>query len=129
MASHLPAEWMCSPWKPGVRMPVAMVSTVTVAYPFVKSRVAFATGVPFAVFSCVVRLSVPGGGLLVPEFVEERGWLLEGWFVHALNTATGVASNAATTVTCFNMTAAYPEPPSSNRATASPDRGETAPLW
>ncbi len=30
-ASHLPTEWMCSPWNPGDRMPPAMVSTVTVA--------------------------------------------------------------------------------------------------
>ena len=30
-ASHLPTEWMCSPWKPGDRMPPATVSTVTVA--------------------------------------------------------------------------------------------------
>jgi hypothetical protein len=34
---------MFRPWKPGVRMPVATVSTVTVAYPLVKSTVASAT--------------------------------------------------------------------------------------
>jgi hypothetical protein len=43
---------------------------------------------------------------------------LDDWFdVQALNTATGAVSSAAATVTCFNMTAAYPEPPSVNRAT------------
>jgi hypothetical protein len=104
---------MCSPWKPGDRIPAVVVSTVTVACPSAKSRVAFATGVPSAVFSCVVRLSVPGAGLL--EVVEELGWL-DG-DVQALNTATAAVSSAAATVTCFNMTAAYPEPPSVNRAT------------
>jgi len=59
-------------------------------------------GVPSAVFSCIVRLSVPGAGLL--EVVEELGWL-DG-DVQALNTATGAVSSAAATVTCFNMTAA-----------------------
>jgi hypothetical protein len=95
-------------------MPAVVVSTVTVACPSAKSRVAFATGVPSADFSCVVRLSVPGAGLL--EVVEELDGL-DDWFdVQALNTATGAVSRAAATVTCFNMTAAYPEPPSGNRA-------------
>ena len=30
-ASHLPTEWMCRPWKPGVSWPGAVVCTVTVA--------------------------------------------------------------------------------------------------
>jgi hypothetical protein len=54
LASHLPTAWMSSPWKPGVRMPAATVSTVTVAYPLVKSMVASATCLPSAVFICVV---------------------------------------------------------------------------
>ena len=94
-------------------MPAVMVSTVTVAYPFAKSRVAFATGVPSAVFSCVVSLSVPGGGLDVGDAVEELGWF-DG-DEHALNTATGAASRAAATVKFFNITAAYPQRPPSNR--------------
>jgi hypothetical protein len=103
-------------------MPAVLVSTVTVAYPFAKSRVAFATGVPSAVFSCVVSLSVPGGGLLVPDVVEELGWL-DG-DVQALNAATGAASRAAATVTCFNMTAAYPQlsPPNRGDRVHSPPK-------
>jgi hypothetical protein len=98
-------------------MPAVMVSTVTVAYPFAKSRVAFATRVPSAVFSCVVRLSVPGGALVVPDVVEELGWLDDD--VQALNTATGAASRAAATVKCFNITVAYPQLPPSNRGDRS----------
>jgi hypothetical protein len=52
---------MCIPWKPALRMPLSTVSTVILAKPFAKSRVALATGVPSAVLSCVVNLSVPAG--------------------------------------------------------------------
>ena len=31
LASHLPTEWMCRPWKPGVSCTGAVVFTVTVA--------------------------------------------------------------------------------------------------
>ena len=31
LASHLPTEWMCSPWKPGDSWPGLVVLTVTVA--------------------------------------------------------------------------------------------------
>src|SRR6202022_5186209 len=53
-ASHLPTAWMCIPWKPGVRIPSPIVSTVRVAKPPVKSNVAVATGLPSAVDSWAV---------------------------------------------------------------------------
>ncbi len=30
LASHLPTEWMCTPWKPGLSWPVPVVSMVIV---------------------------------------------------------------------------------------------------
>ena len=45
-ASHLPTEWMCSPWNPGVNLPDCVVCTVTVAYPSVNWISAVATVVP-----------------------------------------------------------------------------------
>src|ERR1700730_613910 len=52
--SHLPTAWMCIPWKPGVRMPSPIVSTVRVAKPPVKSNVPVAAGLPSAVDSWAV---------------------------------------------------------------------------
>ena len=57
--SHVPTAWMCRPCRPGDRIPVPMVSTVTVAYPLVKSMLASATGWPSVVFSWVVSVCAP----------------------------------------------------------------------
>src|ERR1700704_5114215 len=57
LASHLPTEWMCRPWKPGVSSPGAVVSTVTVAKPPANSMSAVATVVPSASFSWAVSFS------------------------------------------------------------------------
>src|ERR1700682_4649084 len=60
LASHLPTEWMCRPWKPGVSLPGAVVSTVTVAKPPANSMSAVATVVPSASFSWAVSFSPLG---------------------------------------------------------------------
>ena len=66
---------MCKPWKPGESTPAVTVSTVTVAYPLVKSMVASATCLPSAVFSCVVSFPAldPGEVVDVDELLK-RGW-------------------------------------------------------
>src|SRR5947207_2128908 len=102
---------MCNPWKPGERIPVAMVSTVTVAYPFAKSKFAFATGVPSAVLSCVLNRSVPGARLVVVSadlvgVVWFADWLL---LAHPLSPTAGVISKAPAIIAGLTMGAAYPQ--------------------
>src|ERR1700756_2313185 len=95
---------MCRPWKPGESTPAATVSTVTVAYPLVKSMVASATCLPSAVFSCVVTfpaLDAPG------EVVDVDGFL-EAWFEQPLIATIGITSNATAAAPCFIMNGAYP---------------------
>lgn len=94
---------MCKPWKPGESMPAATVSTVTVAYPLVKSMVASATCLPSAVFSCVVSfpaLDDPG-----EVDVDE---LLDAWFEQPFIATTGMTNKATAAATCFIINGAYP---------------------
>jgi hypothetical protein len=89
---------MWKPWKPGESIPAVTVSTVTVAYPLVKSMVASATCLPSAVFSCVVSFPAvddPGEVVVVDEF-------LEPWFAQPLIATTGITSKA-TAATGFIM--------------------------
>jgi hypothetical protein len=79
-------------------------STVTVAYPFVKSKVALATWLPSGPFNCVLILSAPGGA---PEDGEVVAWL-PFWFAHAANGAMLAVSTAAAKGTTLFMGRAYP---------------------
>src|ERR1700733_4620854 len=47
---------MCTPWKPGVSTPTAIVSIRTVAWPLVNSNSAIATCVPSGALRCVLML-------------------------------------------------------------------------
>src|SRR5262245_54542815 len=79
-----------------------------VAYPFAKSSVAFATGVPSAVFSWVLRRSVPGARLglvsgdvvVVVVVVSLADWLP---FAHPLNPIAGVTSKAPAMIAGLTM--------------------------
>lgn len=75
-----------------------MVSTVTVAYPLVKSMVASATCLPSAVFSCVVSFPAVDdpGEVVVDEFLEPS-------FEQPLIVTTGITSKATAAATCFIM--------------------------
>jgi len=95
---------MCKPWKPGESMPAATVSTVTVAYPLVKSMVASATCLPSAVLSCVVSFPV----LEDPGEVVDVDELLEAWFEQPFIAATGMTNKATAAATCFIINGAYP---------------------
>jgi len=111
LASHLPTEWMCIPWLPGDRIPPATVSTVTVAYPFAKSIVALATGLPSADFNSVVMVCAAGAAELVVEDVVVVVCSLLVWLaLQPANTATGAASSATAAVARFNIGSVYPEP-------------------
>src|SRR5262245_43757329 len=83
---------------------------VMVAYPFAKSSVAFATGVPSAVLSWVLRRSVPGArlGLVSGEVVgvaSVADWLP---FAHPLSPIAGVMSKALAMIAGLSIGAAYP---------------------
>jgi hypothetical protein len=104
LASHLPTEWMCMPWLPGDRTPPATVSTVTVAYPFAKSIVALATGLPAGDFNSALMVCAPA--LVVVVLVCS----LVVWLAQPANTAMGVASRAAAAVVRFNINPGYPKP-------------------
>jgi hypothetical protein len=80
-----------------------MVSTVTVAYPLVKSMVASATCLPSAVFSCVVSFPAVDdpGEVVVDEFLEPS-------FEQPLIVTTGITSKATAAATCFIMNRTYP---------------------
>ena len=58
---------MCRPWKPGVSLPGAVVSTVTVAKPPANSMSAVATVVPSASFQLGGQLLAAGGSALDPR--------------------------------------------------------------
>lgn len=84
-------------------MPAATVSTVTVAYPLVKSMVALATCLPSAVFSCVVSFPALD---VADEVVDVEGFF-EAWFEQPLNATTGITSAATAAAMCFIMNGAY----------------------
>ena len=109
---------MCKPWKPGESTPAATVSTVTVAYPFVKSIVASATCFPSAVFSCVV--SVPAAE--DPGEVVDVGELLEAWLAQPFIATTGMTNKATAAATCFIINGAYPRDVRRKQAFAAPQR-------
>lgn len=102
--SHVPTAWMCRPCKPGERIPVPMVSTVTVAYPLVKSIVASATGSPSVDFSWVVSVCAPDAD---PEVVVVDE-LSEDSFAQPLKMVTGAANKAMAAVACLIMRRTYP---------------------
>src|SRR3954467_3041103 len=124
LASHLPTEWMCRPWNPGVNLPGAVVSTVTVAKPPVNSMSAVATAVPSASFSWAVSFSpLAAGPAPSPPSVSlgdadgdgepvQTGGVVPGEVagcsgaLHALNATTGLATAAATATTGRANTAA-----------------------
>jgi len=84
---------------------VPTVSTVTVAYPLVKSIVASATGSPSVVFSCVVSVCAPDAD---PDVVDVDESLSPDSFAQPLKMVTGAAIRAMATVTCFIMRADVP---------------------
>lgn len=90
-------------------MPPATVSTVTVAKPFAKSKVALATSRPSAALSAVVTLSVPDGAAVPDDdddVVSSPACLL---FPQALSSATGAARRAAATIVmCLGMVPRVP---------------------
>src|SRR6478672_277864 len=73
LASHLPTEWMCSPWNPGASLPLAVVCTVSVAKPPVNSMSAVATVVPSVSFSPLGSAEVVGAGPSSPADAEGDG--------------------------------------------------------
>src|SRR5262245_39955045 len=111
---------MCRPWKPGVSLPDAVVSTVMVAKPPVKSMSAVATVVPSAIFSWAVSFSpVAAWPVACPPSVPPPAGVGEGepvhtdgvvpgevatgsFGLHALNATTGTAKKAAA-ATDFSM--------------------------
>src|SRR5689334_4590518 len=120
LASHLPTEWMCRPWNPGVSLPGVVVSTVTVAKPPANSMSAVATVVPSGDFSWAVSFSPLGAGLSpvepwvsladadgAGEPVQTEG-VVPGEVagcsgaLHALKATTGTAKKAAA-ATVFSM--------------------------
>src|SRR4029077_13643578 len=120
LASHLPTEWMCRPWKPGVSTPGAVVSPVRVAQPPGNSMSAVAPGVPLASFSWAVSFSPlatgaascppepsPGEAEGDGEPVQTEGVVpgegATGSFgLEGLKTRTGTAKKAAA-ATVFSM--------------------------
>src|ERR1700693_516777 len=95
---------MCKPWKPGESTPAATVSTVTLAYPLVKSMVASATCLPSAVFSCVGSFPAPDD----PGEVVDVNELLEPWVEQPFIATTGMTNKATAAATCFIINGAYP---------------------